>query len=153
MESAPTIRDYYDDSYKFSSTGTLLKAEQLENEDWSLLLDRTIFHPQGGGQPSDEGKIRSEDAVFNVTSMKTEGDQILHIGKFESGSFEEGKELDLQVDEESRRIHARVHSAGHLLDLCMKRLDRGDLRPGKGYHFAKGAYVEYIGVVPAEERE
>ena len=50
-------------------------------------------------------------------------------------------------------MFARFHSAGHLLDMAMKRLGQMQLKPGKGYHFTKGAYVEYNGLleVPKEE--
>ena len=35
----------------------------------------------------------------------------------------------------------------------MRRLGQGQYKPGKGYHFSEGPYVEYIGVIPNEERE
>ena len=47
-----------------------------------VILDRTIFHPQGGGQPADEGVIKSDKAVFNISSLKPKDDCILHIGTF-----------------------------------------------------------------------
>jgi hypothetical protein len=53
----------------------------------------------------------------------------------------------LQVDAEKRKIYARYHSAGHLLDIAVRRCGQTQLHPGKGYHFPVGAYVEYIGVV------
>ena len=52
-----------------------------------------------------------------------------------------------------RMTHARIHSAGHLLDVAMRRAGKKEMRPHKGYHFEKGSYVEYEGVVPAEERQ
>lgn len=42
-------------------------------------------------------------------------------------------------------MNARIHSAGHLLDMAMNRCGQTELKPGKGYHFPSGAYVEYIG--------
>ena len=50
-------------------------------------------------------------------------------------------------------MYARVHSAGHLLDIAMTRAGRADLRPSKGYHFASGAYVEYLGEVATPDRD
>lgn len=50
----------------------------------------------------------------------------------------------MKVDEEKRRLYARVHSAGHLLDIAVNQLGYQWV-PGKGYHFPTGAYVEYQG--------
>ena len=51
----------------------------------------------------------------------------------------------MTVDEAKRRAYAQYHSSGHLLDMAFKRLGIDSLKPGKGYHFTTGAYVEYIG--------
>jgi Ser-tRNA(Ala) deacylase AlaX len=56
------------------------------------------------------------------------------------------------VDESYRRLSARIHSAGHLLDMAVRRAGRTDLKPGKGYHFPTSPYVEYIGAVDAKEK-
>jgi Ser-tRNA(Ala) deacylase AlaX len=58
----------------------------------------------------------------------------------------------MKIDAEFRRVNARIHSAGHLLDVAMNRAGRTDLKPGKGYHFEAGPYVEYIGVVEEKDR-
>ena len=81
-------------------------------------------------------------------------DAILHIGQYAEGSgkLETGSQANLSIDAEFRKINARIHSAGHLLDVAMNRAGRTDLKPSKGYHFESGPYVEYIGVVPADER-
>ena len=44
----------------------VLHFEKTEKEnELAVILDRTIFHPQGGGQPADEGFIRSQDGAIN----------------------------------------------------------------------------------------
>ena len=119
-------------------------------------MDKTIFHPQGGGQPKDEGLITSSDSSikFKVSDLKAKDDAILHIGKYESASsFSVGDEVKFLVDGEFRKTNARIHSAGHLLDVAMNRAGKKELKPGKGYHFVEGPYVEYIGVVPKEEMD
>ena len=58
----------------------------------------------------------------------------------------------MHIDLEFRKTNARIHSAGHLLDIAMNRAGRTDLKPGKGYHFVEGPYVEYIGVVEEKDR-
>ncbi|CDW81733.1 threonyl and alanyl trna synthetase second additional domain-containing protein [Stylonychia lemnae] len=147
-----TTRDYFEDSYKFVSKGTLLDLWLTDKGDEHVLvLDRTIFHPQGGGQPSDEGFITSVDGKvkFIIKNLQHKDDAILHIGTYEQDGevFERGQELLLNVDELKRRAYARYHSAGHLLDVAMQRAGQTQLKPGKGYHFTSGAYVEYIGNV------
>mmetsp|Transcript_107351 Transcript_107351/g.148427 ORF Transcript_107351/g.148427 Transcript_107351/m.148427 type:complete len:191 (-) Transcript_107351:812-1384(-) len=87
--------------------------------------------------------------------MKVKGDSILHIGNFEQEDkrFEVDQLVDCNVDEAKRRLFARFHSAGHLLDIAMNRAGRTDLKPTKGYHFSSGAYVEYMGNIDADKRD
>lgn len=46
-----------------------------------------------------------------------------------------------------------LHSAGHLLDICLPKIGLGHLEPGKAYHFSDGPWVEYKGVIPQNEME
>jgi Ser-tRNA(Ala) deacylase AlaX len=84
-----------------------------------------------------------------VKALQAKDDAILHLGSFleKDSTFEKGQEVALEVDGEKRKLHARYHSAGHLLDIAVRRCGQTQLQPGKGYHFPVGAYVEYIGVV------
>lgn len=61
--------------------------------------------------------------------------------------------MKLEVDGEKRKSYARYHSAGHLLDIAVRRVGLTHLHPGKGYHFPIGAYVEYIGVIDMTKKE
>ena len=56
----------------------------------------------------------------------------------------------MEVDEAPRRLNARLHSAGHLLDIAMLSTKHSNLKPGKGNHSLELSFVEYIGAVPAE---
>jgi Ser-tRNA(Ala) deacylase AlaX len=52
--------------------------------------------------------------------------------------------VQARVDEAKRVLNARLHSAGHALDACVKAVGAGAvLTPTKGFHFAQGPYVEY----------
>lgn len=46
-----------------------------------------------------------------------------------------------------RRLHARLHSAGHAIDVAVAQAGHSHLKATKGYHFADGPYVEYEGAV------
>jgi Ser-tRNA(Ala) deacylase AlaX len=88
-----------------------------------------------------------------VTELKIEGKLILHYGSFKKGTaFTEGIEVSTKIDEEKRKLYARLHSAGHLMDVCVRNIGLTNLQPGKGFHFPSGAYVEYIGLIPEERK-
>lgn len=104
---------------------------------YAIELDRTLFHPQGGGQPADRGWI----AGLAVEGVVSRGDSVAHIV---SQPLPAG-EVTIRIDPESRRLHARLHSAGHAL------AQAGELsgwQPIKGHHwpgesriiFAPGAH-------------
>jgi Ser-tRNA(Ala) deacylase AlaX len=120
-----------------------------------VLLSETIFHPQGGGQPFDKGVIIGKTIKFLVSEVRQKGDEVQHIGTFETpeDNFVEGEEVDLEIDEEARRLNARLHSAGHLLDIALRNIGQTQLVPGKGYHFPDAPYVEYEGNIDQKERE
>lgn len=91
---------------------------------YAIELDRTLFHPQGGGQPSDRGWI-DEQPVMAVT---TRGDSVLHIVAQPLPLGEVGMSIDAPV----RQLHARLHSAGHLLGLAGEQFG---WRPVKAHHW------------------
>lgn len=114
-----------------------------EEEKTYLVLDKTIFYPQGGGQPFDTGVIESGDNIFKVTEVRFQDGIVKHYGIFEKGSLKVGGAVVARVDKERRQLHSRVHSAGHVLDMALK--DLGFYwKPVKGFHFPEGSYVEYI---------
>ncbi len=91
---------------------------------YAIELDRTLFHPQGGGQPSDSGWI--DEQV--VTAVATRGDSVLHIVEQPLPLGE----VKIRIDASARQLHARLHSAGHLLGLAGEQLG---WRPVKAHHW------------------
>lgn len=147
-----TERLYFNDSYCFEASSLVTKAEfDSEKSEWSLELDRTIFHPAGGGQPSDEGQINSH-RVLSLVADKDLGIIRHNVACKDGASFSTGDSVFLNVDEVVRRRHARIHSAGHLMDVAVRKMEL-QFKPSKAYHYTEGSYVEYHGNVPVEERE
>ena len=138
---------YLSDTYIFDSTATI--EETGENEYWSyIILDRTIFYPQWGWQPSDTGIITSDTGRFVVSMVRlNEHGIVYHYGRFQNGTFKQDDSIELSIDREKRIINARNHSAGHLLDVAMWNIWMRQMKPSKGYHFIEGPYVEYIGTL------
>ncbi|KAK7363584.1 hypothetical protein VNO77_05731 [Canavalia gladiata] len=161
MEKNPTKLDYHEDMWRLQSTAILLSHLKGDDGRHVLILDRTIFHPQGGGQPADTGFVCIEglDNKFLVHDVRSKDGIVFHYGFFENlgGDFEPtpetGKEVSLFVDEPRRKRNSRLHSAGHLLDICLSRIGLGHLEPGKAYHFPDGPWVEYKGVISQNEMQ
>lgn len=147
---------YFDGTYVFEGKATVTQIIEVENGKVDVMLDQTIFHPQGGGQPSDVGTITSlEGQIFNVTAVQMKDRKtVIHSGQFEGGGskFTVGTSVKLSIDRKTRETAARAHSAGHLIDLAVEKAGFKFV-PTKGYHFPDGPYVEYEGDIPAEQRE
>jgi len=135
---------YLSDTYLFHAQANILEISSDEFGDY-VVLDQTIFYPQGGGQPADNGSINADNFSFKVSHVVlTPESKVRHYGE-SSGDLAQG-EVNLSVDE-SRRVHnAKLHSAGHLLDCAVAELGL-KIKPTKGFHFPVGTYVEYEGVL------
>jgi Ser-tRNA(Ala) deacylase AlaX len=144
---------------KYLENFSLLELEAVvadilkEDERDVVVLDETVFYPQGGGQPYDTGIMESvPGAKFVVEEVRYVDGLVKHIGKFESGIFQKGETVKCFVDADRRKLNSRLHSAGHLVDMVVTELNLG-WTPGKGYHFPQGPYVEYIGSLNGLDRE
>jgi len=157
MYSKATEQRYWLDTHKFQDEATVILISDPERitepNAKMVILDGTIFYPQGGGQPFDTGFLSNENGKFIVKEVRSKNEQVLHIGIFEKGSFKEGDIVHLEINKEKRLLHAKLHSAGHLLDIAMANIGLTHLKAGKGYHFPDGAYVEYEGTISSEDRD
>lgn len=125
---------------------------QEENERSAVILDQSIFYPQGGEQPYDKGTIESSGAKFVVEEVRYYDGIVKHIGRFETGTFNKGGKVTCLVDKERRELHSKIHSAGHVVDMAVVEL-KLPWTPAKGYHFPEGPYVEYSGQLNDTEKE
>lgn len=88
-----------------------------------LTFDRTIFYPTGGGQPSDRGKISCNGNSYEITDVRKNGDEVEHIV---SGmpDLENGEKVHMEIDWNSRYMHMRFHTAIHIIDAAVRRMNR-----------------------------
>lgn len=143
---------YMEDAYKLQETAQYIDITQTEGGKTALILDQTIFYPQGGGQPYDTGIISKEGNEFTVEEVRFKDGIVYHIGKFTKGVIEKRDNVTLTVDEPRRKFSRRNHTAGHLIDVAVKNLGLS-FTPAKGYHFPEGAYVEYMGLMDDAQKE
>jgi Ser-tRNA(Ala) deacylase AlaX len=134
---------YLEEMDRLELTSQVVALDQQDGRD-AVILEETIFYPQGGGQPYDQGTIESSSAWFSVEEVRFVDGVVRHIGTFRSGKFEPGIAVTSRVAPERRSLHSRVHSAGHVVDMAVTALGL-NWTPGKGYHFPEGPYVEYSG--------
>ena len=86
-----------------------------------IVLDKTPFYAEMGGQIGDTGVIRCGEAVFEVTDVqKNKGGKFMHTGKVIHGSFQLGDTVEASIDAERRMAIRRGHTATHLLDAALK---------------------------------
>eukprot|EP00815_Leptocylindrus_aporus_P003337 CAMPEP_0116064004 /NCGR_PEP_ID=MMETSP0322-20121206/8810_1 /TAXON_ID=163516 /ORGANISM="Leptocylindrus danicus var. apora, Strain B651" /LENGTH=277 /DNA_ID=CAMNT_0003549847 /DNA_START=144 /DNA_END=977 /DNA_ORIENTATION=- len=154
----------YDGNFQLEGKSIVLKCERINDTKFDIILDETIFHPQGGGQPSDLGKIVFEEessstmialTVDNVQIERSTG-LVHHYASVDGSEVSEnslkaGAVVDMYVDAPTRRINSECHTAGHVVDVAMARC-KINFPPTKGYHFADGSYVEYRGSIQPSER-
>jgi alanyl-tRNA synthetase len=80
-----------------------------------LILDRTPFYGESGGQVGDTGTIKGDGFVFAVEDTKKDNDFTLHVGRVVEGTVALGAKARAEVDEARRQAIRRAHSATHVL--------------------------------------
>lgn len=113
-----------------------------------IILDRSIFYPQGGGQPADRGEIVYENDIINISNVRYEENEVRHyIGDGSSANSKlEGQTVEIAIDQKRRERNAKAHTAGHLIAAVSESISPV-LKAVKGHHFPGEAYVEFNGAV------
>ncbi|WP_213995880.1 MULTISPECIES: alanine--tRNA ligase [Tepidanaerobacter] len=92
-------------------------------QDVIVVLDKTPFYAESGGQVGDTGVIENKDFLFKVTdTQKTPDGKIYHRGRIERGSVSIGEKVTAKIDVERRLNISRNHSATHLLHKALKEV-------------------------------
>ncbi len=96
-------------------------VEVLGPEDsGAVVLDRTPFYAEAGGQVGDRGVLRRSRVCFEVTDTQRIGEAIVHLGTLADGEIRLGDRLRAEVDPRARAATARNHSATHLLHAALR---------------------------------
>ncbi|MBQ6832609.1 MAG: alanine--tRNA ligase [Oscillospiraceae bacterium] len=86
-----------------------------------IVLDKTPFYAEMGGQAADHGVLLLGDSRFQVTDVqKDKGGRYLHTGVLNSGTIKTGDRVLASIDVERRKAIMRAHSATHLLQKALK---------------------------------
>jgi len=131
---------------EYSGKGKILKilkgnaeAKKIAaGEEATIILDKTPFYGESGGQIGDTGEIVKGKNIFTVLDTKMAGSVILQIGKVKSGNFKKSDLVAANVNVERRLSIARNHTATHLLQAALRKV--------------LGAHVQQQGSLVAEDR-
>jgi len=101
-------------------------GEQVDSvtagDDVVIVLDRTPFYAESGGQAGDSGYLRTSGVEVEVRDCQKQGAHYLHIGTVLSGDVTVGQQLEAQVDSGVRAATALNHSATHLLHAALREI-------------------------------
>ena len=95
-------------------------SEAAEGSEVEVLLDRTPFYAEMGGQVGDTGTLVSEAAKLEVTDTKGHNGLYAHVAKVSEGTIHEGDVVTASIDAHRRELIRRNHTATHLLDAALK---------------------------------
>ena len=117
------LKDYPSHIVALAAEGEL-RDEIVAGVEGMIVLDKSPFYAEMGGQVADHGVIRTASgAEFTVTDVqKNKGGKFMHTGVVKSGSFRVGDEVLSTVDMTRRKAVMRAHSATHLLDAALKKV-------------------------------
>ncbi|RJU86507.1 MAG: alanine--tRNA ligase [Candidatus Poseidoniales archaeon] len=120
-----TVPLYYEDVSQQNFEASVLACLELNGGDipegatHGIVLDRTCFYPEGGGQEGDYGNLRCDSASHSILDTRKVGDLVLHLS---TGSFEVGDMVHGELDWSRRRQLMDHHTAVHIVGGAARRL-------------------------------
>ena len=101
----------------YASSGSLLPSEETA----AVILDKTCFYAESGGQVGDDGIIETSDGRFVVETTEKIANCVLHKGKVDKGSIKVGEKARAIVDK-NRHASKRNHTATHILQWALQQV-------------------------------
>ncbi|WP_197513304.1 alanine--tRNA ligase [Acidihalobacter aeolianus] len=93
-----------------------------EGESGGVVLNRTPFYAESGGQVGDTGALRAEGVEFAVEDTRKRGSAFVHVGRVASGELRVGDRVEARIDAARRQAIVLNHSATHLMHEALRRV-------------------------------
>jgi alanyl-tRNA synthetase len=127
LDASSTFSGYEREADRGRVAALLVDGAPVESIDAGttaeVVLDRTPFYAESGGQVGDAGLLTGADgARFEVTDTQKRGGAIAHAGRLVAGRLRVGDTLDATVDAQRREATRLNHSATHLLHAALRRV-------------------------------
>ncbi|CAD5124411.1 DgyrCDS12695 [Dimorphilus gyrociliatus] len=110
---------------------------KAEDEVCGLIMDKSCFYAESGGQVADLGLIKSRKGTFKVLDVQKTHDYVLHYGKIIDGEFSVNDEVECQLDfvgKDRRNSCSRAHTATHIINFALNK--------ALGNVHQRGSYVD-----------
>lgn len=146
---AKTQRLYWRDSYVRGGDARILTFHPDEKKSGYIVLDRTPFHPKGGGQPSDVGYMAADAFRCEVKKALLVTGVVIHAVKILQGEPKPDALVQAEVDWRWRYLLMRRHTAAHLLDHCVAAVTKRRVETTDSW-LGVTPYVGYRGAPPNE---
>lgn len=135
-----TQLQFLSDSFQFEAEATVSGSGEDDDGPY-VVTNQSIFYPGGGGQEPDKGVIVNNIGYsFPVLKAKRRNAELRH---YLSTNLPVDSSIRMKIDRDYRLQNTRLHTAGHLLASIVYEKLGWPLQPVKGFHYQKGAYVEF----------
>ena len=118
--------------------------EIRETEVVEVVLDKSPFYGEQGGQIGDRGTLTAPAAVFQVEDTQHLGKVLLHRGRLLKGTLRVGDEVEASVDETRRRDIMKNHTATHLLHSALRELLGGHVQQAGSWVGQEGLRFDFV---------
>lgn len=100
----------------------ILKSTEQNDDTIALVLDKTPFYAEKGGQVGDIGTITADGLIVDIFDTKFLDGKHIHLGKIKQGRVSEGQTVTAEVDKTRKKNIARHHSAAHLINKALRQV-------------------------------
>lgn len=135
---------YFDDCY-LKEWDT--RIEKTKKNGKNVVLEESAFYPEGGGQPTDKGVLRTGEKEFKVNKVVKKGKDVWH--HLEKGKLEKGTRVKAKLDWDRRYAHMRMHTAQHLLSAIL--LDHYDAATAGNQIHERYSRIDFQPFDPTED--
>lgn len=153
MDDMDTKQLYLSDSYVKTMDAIILEVQPESAGKWRVVLNETVFYPMGGGQPTDQGVLKTVDWQGKVYQCLNKEGSIIHYVEADSVP-PPGTTVQGIIDWDRRYLSMRLHSAGHVIDFALYLLGYSPLQllPLRADH-GKKPVIWYQGEIAEDFRD
>ena len=132
LKTDKTYKIYYGDSFKKEFAATVIDCIKTNNA-YNIILDKTIFYPESGGQPADTGQLEIKEGIINISDVREKGDTILHVS---DSYIPPGTAVNGKINWGRRFSNMQQHTGEHIVSGVIKEHFKFD---NVGFHIGADA--------------